>query len=117
MNPEQRFLTILWSAMTMAIVPYFVIAKIVVPPDPRPSSTLVTAMMAGAIALVAVSFAAKAKAPNPRTGAILAYALCDAAALLGVVTHFVTGSPDFYLMMLVGLAGMVLHFPRSTQLH
>jgi hypothetical protein len=40
------------------------------------------------------------------------WVLCDAAALLGVVLHFLTGSPRGQLIIAIGVAGLLLHYPK-----
>lgn len=47
---------------------------------------------------------------------IAALALCESAALFGVLIHFVTGSASFYVAFAVGLIGTLLHFPRKKHL-
>ena len=47
---------------------------------------------------------------------IAALALCESAALFGIVIHFVTGSASFYVAFAVGLIGMLLHFPQKKHL-
>jgi hypothetical protein len=45
----------------------------------------------------------------------LALVLSEAAALFGVVVWFVTGSPQYYLFLLIGGGAMVLHFPTRPE--
>ncbi len=47
-----------------------------------------------------------------RTGFILAIALCDTAALFGLVVYFVTGSPRAWVYMAIGLVGLLVHRPK-----
>ena len=105
---EYRGRLILWLAMTFAIVMYFVVIQRVTPASPQENPTLVYAMLAASVALVAASFVVKAK----RVPDILALALCEAAALLGVVAWFTTGWSRSYVFLIVGLAGILLHYPR-----
>ena len=44
---------------------------------------------------------------------ILGFALCESAAFLGVVDHFVTGSRYYYFSFALALVGMLKHFPKK----
>ena len=47
--------------------------------------------------------------------AFLGITICEAVTLLGLMSAFVTRFPYFYIFIIVGIAGTVLHFPsRST---
>ena len=96
----------LWLAMVFSIMMYFVVIQRVTPASPQENPTLVYAMLGASIALVVTSFVAK------RVADILALALCEAAALLGVVAWFVTAWSRSYVFLIVGLAGMLLHYPK-----
>ena len=50
-----------------------------------------------------------------QAGFILALALCEVAALMGMVALFVTLSKYAYLLFALGALGMLLHFPRREQ--
>jgi MYXO-CTERM domain-containing protein len=79
-------------------------------------------MLVMAVALVAVSFPVKNRfqtrereARDPlreNRGFVIALVHCEAAALLGLVVHFVTGSPQYWVLMAIGLVGILLHRPR-----
>jgi hypothetical protein len=47
-----------------------------------------------------------------RTAHIVALVLCDAAAVLGVVLQFITDSPRDQLIVAIGVAGLLLHYPK-----
>lgn len=47
-----------------------------------------------------------------QTGQILAYALCEGTSLLGVAVAFAFGFPYFFLWFVVGILGILIHFPR-----
>jgi F0F1-type ATP synthase membrane subunit c/vacuolar-type H+-ATPase subunit K len=91
----------------------------------RDNPTLLYALAAAGLASVALSFVLKAgfygrgaerqEPAQVQTGFILALALCEAAALLGVVGLFVTWNDYAYLLFALGALGMILHFPRREQ--
>ncbi len=92
----------------------------------RPSSTLTLGLTALGFLVVVVSFAVKRKLLNQsvdqqdvalvQKALIVACAMCEVSALLGVVVFFIFGSPEYYLLFFFAAAGMVLHFPRRSQL-
>jgi hypothetical protein len=45
-------------------------------------------------------------------GYILAFALTEATALLGLLDFFTTGNRYFYVLILIGAIGQLAHFPR-----
>jgi hypothetical protein len=47
---------------------------------------------------------------------IVALALCESAALLGLLVHFLTGSVYYYAAFAIGVIGMLLHFPKKQHL-
>ena len=50
------------------------------------------------------------------TAHVLAYALCEAPALLALVEYLVSGVPNYLLFMLAAV-GLLLHFPRRSYLY
>lgn len=48
---------------------------------------------------------------------IVAYALCEAVSLFGMVVAFTVNSRFFFLWFVVGILGMLLHFPRREHFH
>lgn len=51
-----------------------------------------------------------------QTGIIIGFALCEVAAIFGLLAIFLTGSALSYLILAIGAAGILLHFPRREQL-
>ena len=47
---------------------------------------------------------------------VVAWALCEASALVGLLVHFVAGSPHYYAAFIVGGSGILLHFPQKKHL-
>ncbi|MEP6924208.1 MAG: hypothetical protein ABI954_07070 [Pyrinomonadaceae bacterium] len=47
-----------------------------------------------------------------QTGQVVAYALCEATSLFGLVAAFAFNFPLFFLWFIVGIVGVLLHFPR-----
>lgn len=102
--------TILWlsflSGALMMLLLVLITPKGGSPNDPL-SITLLTAGVGMALA--------SAAAPKMFSGQsyVIGLALADAAAVVGVVIHFVTGWPHAWILPVIGMAAMGMQFPRS----
>jgi hypothetical protein len=47
---------------------------------------------------------------------VLSFAMCEAAALLAVMDHFITGSRLYYVGFVIAGLGLLLNFPRKEHL-
>ena len=124
--PEKRHLTLLiiWGAILMNVVIFFVMANFI-GPDPATLSDnrLLTVGLSGLgtfTALVSVFFRQKmlARAIEQRrpetvsSAYIVAFAMCEVAALCGLLLRLVTNDPYYYLLFIVAVIGLLLNFPR-----
>ena len=104
----------------------FLAAKI---PDERagpPSSVLIVALTALGTFLVILSFAVKRKIYERavekqdlalvQKGLVVACAMCEGSALLGLFERLVIGNREYYLLFLLAAAGTAFHFPRRQDL-
>lgn len=123
---RHRNILIIWAAILMLIPMYLVLIWVnSVPPDPE-KSTLAGMLTGLSIIPVAISFLVKqkllAKAAElqrlelVQQAYVVAFALCEAALLLGLVTYFVTGSAYYVAAFAIGALGILLHFPRKQHL-
>lgn len=119
-DTPHRLELILWLAMTVSVGLYFLVLQFFEPAAARDNPTLVTALMVVAAGMAMASFAVKQQisasaadsAKGKRAALIVALAMCEAAALFGVVVRFVTGSPRYWVFLALALAAMLLHYPR-----
>ncbi|MGZ5436958.1 MAG: hypothetical protein ACXWID_06355 [Pyrinomonadaceae bacterium] len=127
-NVDARYQTIfiIWMAILMTVVLYlFLIWMTPKPPDPEKSS-LAIVLSALSVVPVAISFYVKstilARAretqdlPQVQQGYVTGFALSEIAVLLGVLIHFVTGSPYTFVAIAIGTTSLLLHFPRKQHL-
>jgi hypothetical protein len=87
-----------------------------------PNQTLSIAMLGGAMLAVLVSFVIKSKLLSRaieqrqpgmvQQAYVVAWAVNEVAALLGVLDHFGTGNRYYYVQILIAACGLLLHFPR-----
>ena len=132
-NLDKRYqtLVILWFALLMSIGMYFLFSLFVAPQASNqlgsPSrSLLIVALNALGTFLVVVSFPVKHKLMERavekqdtalvQKALVIACAMCEVSALLGLLEYFVIGNREYYLLFLVAAAGTALHFPRRRQL-
>jgi NADH:ubiquinone oxidoreductase subunit 2 (subunit N) len=132
-NLDKRYqtLVVLWFALLMSIGMYFLFSVFVasrVSNEPRnpTSSLLIVALTALGTFLVIASFAVKRKLLERsvekqdvslvQKGLVIACAMCEVSALLGLLEHFIIGNREYYLLFLLAAAGTALHFPRRSQL-
>lgn len=134
MQPElaQKYQTMitLWAAMLMSVFIYFIVIPFIAPEvsgeqHQRGSLLILTLTALGAL-LVLISFPVKHKVlkqsvEKQDTGLvqkalIIAVAICEASALLGLLERFLVGGREYYLLFFFAAAGMILHFPRRSQL-
>lgn len=120
--PTRSTQIIIWLVMLISIGMYYVVAKVAQPQGAQENPILVRVLLVMAAALVVGSFVAKSRfAAGAATAAnaariqqlrlIVALALCEAAALFGLVVWFVTGWQYFWVFLALGAAGQLLHFP------
>ncbi len=126
-----RTMRILWLVFPVTIGLFVLVTRFARPAGAaggeagRGDPTLLLALAAAGLSTVVASFIVKAgfyrRAAERRepaqlqTGFILAMALCEAAALLGVVGIFITWNDYAYLLFGLGALGEALHFPRREQ--
>jgi hypothetical protein len=115
----------LWVVLLVSILFYFVILQMlpVAPSDaalPDSALLIVAAALVGASVFARNLFLRKARETTDpahlRTATVVGAVLCESAALLGIVAHFVSGSPVAWRYIVIGAAGMLLHFPRREDL-
>jgi hypothetical protein len=132
-NLDKRYqtLVILWFSLLVTIGLYFLVSLFAAPaineaPGTSSRHLLVFAFTAVGTFLVIMSFAVKNKLLERsvetqdlnlvQKALIMACAMCEVTALLGLVERFVVGNRESYLLFLFAAAGTALHFPRRSQL-
>ena len=88
----------------------------------EPNDTLSLALLIAGVATVLVSFLVKHKLISRaidqrqvlqvQQGYIVAWAMSEVAALLGLLDFFTTSHPHYYVLFIVAAVGELLHFPR-----
>src|SRR5215216_4906251 len=118
-----RTIHTLWIALLLSIGMYYVFTLFVGRPENvEPNDTLFLVLVFIALSTTLISFPIKNRLLNRaveqqqvqlvQQGYIVAWALSEVAALLGVLDFFMTGDRYYYILFIIGACGQLLHFPR-----
>jgi F0F1-type ATP synthase membrane subunit c/vacuolar-type H+-ATPase subunit K len=126
-----RTMRIVWAALFLAVWLYALIGYFAGPMSGqrpsggRPGLLLPLLVLLGVVSVLASivvrrAYARRAEAERRpgllQSGLVVCAALCEVAALCGLVGLFVTGDSYSYVLFFVAAAGLALHFPRRSQL-
>lgn len=132
-NLDKRYqtLVVLWLGLLFSIGMYFLFSLFAAadtngqPGNPLNSPLVVTFMVLGFL-LVMISFLVKRKllarsvekqdVGLVQQSLLIACAMCEGAALLGLLERFIIGYRYYYFLFIFSAVGIALHFPRRTQL-
>jgi F0F1-type ATP synthase membrane subunit c/vacuolar-type H+-ATPase subunit K len=127
-DPQKRYATlmILWGAMFFNIGIFFLLSRLAVAdPSALPENrTLAVALMAGGtlLALLSIIFRGKMVAraveqqrpQSVHTAYIVAFAICESAALFGLLLRFATNERYYYLLFAIAAVGFLANMPRRN---
>lgn len=127
LETRYRTLMILWSALFISIGMFFVVAVFIGPrTEPIENRMLSLVFLAvGTLAVIASRVAkhrlmeqavAKQDVALVQTGLVVAAALSEVAAMLGLMDSMLTGNRYFYLLFIIAVIGTLLNFPRRDHL-
>ena len=130
LNKRYQTCLSLWFVMMMNIGIFLVISIFAVPTatemETTPARLFTIAIAAAATFMVIISFAVKRKVLERsvetqdvtlvQKGLILACAMCEVSAVLGLVERIALRNNDHYVLFAIALIGTALHFPRREQL-
>lgn len=102
----------LWMTMMSSLLALSVVL-LMVPPGTTANDLLVVVLPLVAVVDVALSFVVGRVVPDKRAAMLVALAMCESSALLGIVLHLTTGWPYAWTLFALAAAGMLLHFPRE----
>lgn len=131
LNKLYQTLIVLWFALLMSVSMFFLFSLFVTPnityaPNNSTRALLIFGLTAMGTFLVIGSFAVKNKILERsvekqdvslvQKALVIACAMCEASALLGLMEHFIIGNREYYLLFVLAAGGIALHFPRRSQL-
>jgi len=122
-----RTMRTLWIALLVSIVMYYIFTIVVGrPPNAPPNDKLFLICVAVGVLTIVLSFVIKNKGlANAATqqkielvqpAYILAWALCEVSALLGMMVFFATNNRYYYGLFILGALGQLVHAPRRDHL-
>jgi NADH:ubiquinone oxidoreductase subunit 2 (subunit N) len=115
----------------MTVGMYLLVALFFAPPhvnEPGNPSThlMIVVLTASGTFLVIISFVVKQRILQRsvekqdvnlvQKGLVIACAMCEISALLGLIERFTIGNREYYWLFLLAAAGIAFHFPRRSQL-
>lgn len=116
---------VLWAVFMASIALYFALALLLKPAGVANNASVERVLMVLATSYVLLSIPAKhwlrvqADAVDSvflrGLSYVVALVLCEAAALSGLLLRLASGATHYYVFLLLGLLGMLLHFPRREQ--
>lgn len=125
MNIEQRMSTVrtIWLGLLVSVGLYYGLTLFAGRPENvEPNSAISLALLAVGVSTTLISFLVKNKlisqaierrqVQQVQQGYIIAWAMSEVAALLGLMDFFMTSDPYFYVLFIIAALGELLHFPR-----
>lgn len=119
-----RSMRIIWLALMLSIGGYFVLTLFAKKSeDVQPNGRLSVILTVIAISTTLVSLLIKSKllnkaieqgqVPQVQQAYVVAWAVTEVGALMGVLDYFITTDRYYYIPFLIAVCGQLLHFPRS----
>lgn len=123
---SRRQQMLIWLLMFLSIGMYYVVVRLVQPTGAQENPMLVRILLVMAVGLVGASFVVRSRlgaatetaahtARIQQMRLIVALAFCEAAALCGVLVWFTTGWQYYYVFLLLGVVGQLLHYPGGPE--
>ena len=125
-DSQYRMMLVLWFGFLSSIVMYLLVSLALFRLEGIENRTLNIFFSAGSAFLVVVSFGVKkiflsrAEAEQQvslvKTGFVLAAALCEAGAILGLLDLFVARNQYYFVLIVFSFIGLLFHFPKRSHL-
>ena len=123
-DARYRVFLILWAAILMSVL-FLSALAMAIPAQTNPNPALNYALLAIGLMMIVISLVMrqrmmqkaleKSSLADLQTAHIVGIALCESAALFGLVDHFTAGSNISWFLMAASALGLLLHFPRKEQ--
>ena len=120
---RMRTLRMLWFALLVSVLLYYILTIFVGRNENvAPNNTISLVLIIAAFSSTLASFLIKNKlltqaverqqVPMVQQAYVVAWAINEVAAMLGLLDFFVTGNRYYYVLFLLAAAGQLLHYPR-----
>lgn len=117
-----RTIRILWFALFISVGLYYGLTFFMPRSENAPNATLFLVLLAVSVTTTLASFIIRnnflSRASQQQQiqlvqqGYVVACALSELPALLGLLDYFATGNDYYYVLFIIAALGMLLHFPR-----
>lgn len=122
-----RTMRTLWFALFLSVGLYLGFTVFAMEPASEPGNRLLSFIFAAvATFIVILSFPIRQKLLQRsvdqqntmlvQQAFVVAWAMCEVSAILGIVEYMVVGSRDYLVLFLLAAVGMLLHFPKRQHL-
>jgi F0F1-type ATP synthase membrane subunit c/vacuolar-type H+-ATPase subunit K len=125
-DASHRALRIIWLAILSGVIALFVVTRVVQPSSIEGGNIMFWMLWALGLTVFGASFVLKHKLQKQavekqqpgmvRSAYIIAFALCEATGLFGLLAHLLTGVKYYYLFFVLGGFGILLHKPQRDDL-
>lgn len=120
---SQRIVTVIWFAILMSVGLFFLMTRFIQRPEQSEGGQVMVMVLTFLGSVVALlSFVPKRKLLNQsvaeqklepvQSAYIVSFAMSEAAALFGLLLFFATADRFYYLMFIVAVLFLLIHFPR-----
>jgi hypothetical protein len=128
LDARYRTMLILWLALMMSVVMYFVTTQVVNPSTDLPYADGLLSWLFACVGIFSavVSFVVRSHFLNRavekqdmslvQTALVIGCAFCEVPALLGMVERFMFSGRNYIFLLAISFVSMALHFPRRASL-
>jgi hypothetical protein len=131
LDKRYQTLVVLWFGLLMSVGMYLLVSLFAGPeiddqPGHPPNTLLIVTITALGVLFVILSFAVKRNLLERsvekqdvglvQKSLVIACAMCEVSAVLGLLQRFLIGNRYYYLPFIFSALGIALHFPRRIQL-
>jgi F0F1-type ATP synthase membrane subunit c/vacuolar-type H+-ATPase subunit K len=119
-------LRIIWLAILAGVISLFIVSRVVQPSMIEGGHIVFWMLMAVGISTFGASFILKYKLQKlavekqqpggVRSAYIIAFALCEATGIFGLIAHLMTGIEHYYFFFVLSGFGILLHKPQRDDL-
>ncbi|MDT4897328.1 MAG: hypothetical protein QOH25_2405 [Acidobacteriota bacterium] len=125
-DASYRTLRIIWLAIMAGVISLFIVTRLVQPSVIEGGHIAFWMLAAVGLAIFGASFILKYKLQKlavekqqpggVRSAHIIAFALCEATGIFGLIVHLMTGIQHYYLFFVLSGFGILLHKPQRDDL-
>jgi cation transport ATPase len=125
---RHRTLMIIWGAILTNVIVFFVLANVIAPDTSRLSESNTLSFVLAAVATFVtigsyffrqkmLARAAEQQRPESVSSAyIVAFAMCELAALCGFMLRYLTSERSYYFLFIIAVFGLVLNLPKRDDI-